>query len=353
MTVESRPIRVLIAEDSATARALLSELFSASADFVVAGVAVNGAEAIERAISLSPDLIIMDVYMPVIDGLDATKEIMRESPTPIVMVSASSAASDVAMGLSATQAGAMILLAKPSNSESPEFEEECRQLLAMAKAMAGVKVVRRWGGGSGPRAVMATRPIALTRTVSLVAIGTSTGGPAALHRILIDLPTTFAVPIVVVQHMSRGFIDGLAKWLSANVALRVVVAEDGQILSPGTVYLAPDDRHMGVRGDGRVALSSAAQVGGFRPSIDFLFDAYARGYDDSLVAMILTGMGRDGVDGLRTVKARGGRVIAQDERSSVVFGMAQQAIELNLVDEVLPLSSIGRRLNDLTDVELK
>jgi len=350
LTTEATPIRVLIAEDSATARALLSELFSSSDDFVVAGVAVNGAEAIERAIALSPDLIIMDVYMPVVDGLDATKEIMREAPTPIVMVSASSAASDVAMGLSATQAGAMILLAKPSNSESPEFEEECRQLLAMAKAMAGVKVVRRWGAGNRGRvAPPSGRPIVPTRGVQLVTIGTSTGGPAALHRILIDLPTNFAVPIVVVQHMARGFIEGLAKWLSANVALKVIVADDGQMLVPGTVYLAPDGSHMGVRGDGRVALSSAAIVSGFRPSIDFLFDAYARGYDDGLVALMLTGMGQDGVEGLRTVKARGGRVIAQDEQSSVVFGMAQKAIESKLVDEVLPLTGIGRRLNELVD----
>ncbi|MEO7084815.1 MAG: chemotaxis-specific protein-glutamate methyltransferase CheB [Gemmatimonadaceae bacterium] len=346
---KSAPIRVLIAEDSSTARALLTELFSSSPDFVVAGTAVNGSEAIERAIALSPDLIIMDVYMPVVDGLDATKEIMRESPTPIVMVSASVAATDVAMGLSATQAGAMILLAKPSNTKSPEFPEECRQLLSMAKAMAGVKVVRRWGGGAARVTPPSGRTAHPVRRVTMVAIGTSTGGPAALHRILIDLPPTFPVPIVVVQHMARGFIDGLAKWLSANVALKVVVAEDGQRLVAGTVYLAPDERHMGVRGDGRVALSSAAAVSAFRPSIDFLFDAYARGYDDGLVALILTGMGQDGVEGLKTVRTRGGRVIAQDERSSVVFGMAQKAVEANLVHEILPLDGIGRRLNELVD----
>jgi two-component system, chemotaxis family, protein-glutamate methylesterase/glutaminase len=349
VTSASAPIRVLIAEDSATERAFLSELFSRSEDFVVAGVAVNGAEAIERAIALSPDLIIMDVYMPVVDGLDATKEIMRESPTPIVMVSASSSAGDVAVGLSATQAGAMILLAKPSNSASPNFEEDCRQLLAMAKAMASVKVVRRWGGVGARPSPSHGRAAVSPRQMRLVAIGTSTGGPAALHRILIDLPPTFTAPIVIVQHMARGFIGGLAKWLSANVALKVLVAEDGQTLLPGTVYLAPDDHHMGVRGDGRVALSSAAAIGGFRPSIDFLFDAYARGYEDGLVALTLTGMGQDGVEGLRTVKSRGGRVIAQDERSSVVFGMAQKAIEAKLVDEIHPLGGIGRRLTELAD----
>jgi two-component system chemotaxis response regulator CheB len=347
----SGPIRVLIAEDSPTARALLVELFDTSPDFQVAAAVENGADAIERAVELSPDLIVMDVHMPIIDGLDATKAIMREAPTPIMMVSGSASVSDVALGLSATQAGALILVEKPRGPGSASFDDDCRQLLSMAKAMAGVKVVRRWSATDTARARRSDPTIVTSgpgRHVRIVAIGTSTGGPAALHRTLIDLPGTFPVPIVVVQHMAHGFIGGLAKWLSANVSLRVVVASAGEVMNPGTVYIAPDDTHLGAGADGRVVLSSASAIGGFRPSVDFLFDSFARVYGSGLVALILTGMGQDGVDGLRTVKARGGYVIAQNEATSIVFGMNGKAVEAGLANEVLPLEAMGRRLNELT-----
>jgi len=349
VTAPKLPIRVLIAEDSPTARLLLTSLFSRSSDFTVVGEAHNGAEAIEKAIMLSPDLIIMDVHMPIVDGLDATKEIMREAPAPILMVSASANISDVGLGLSATQAGALMLLEKPSSPGSPTFEDDARQFLSMAKAMAAVKVVRRWSRPRGTPKSVPRVPRRTNSAVKLVAIGTSTGGPAALHRILIDLPPDFDVPIVVVQHMARGFIDGLVKWLGGSVALKVTTAVQGEALLPSTVYVAPDDRHLGVTGDGRAVLATAAPLGGFRPSVDYLFDSCARAYGPSLVAVILTGMGQDGVEGLSTVKERGGRVIAQDERSSVVYGMAQQAVNRGCVDEILPLDAIGARLQTLVE----
>lgn len=342
-----RTIRVLVAEDSPTTRAMFVDLFNNAQGFSVAGQAQNGAEAIEQAIALCPDLIVMDVHMPIVDGLDATKEIMRQAPTPILMVSASSNVVDVSLGLSATQAGALMLLEKPSRDR-----EELKSFLAMAKAMSEVKVVRRWGRSSASPAQSIPVLPRTARAARVIAIGTSTGGPAALHRILIDLPRDFPAPIVAVQHMARGFIDGLARWLSANVAMKVVVASDGDVLSPGTVYLGPDNQHVGVA-DGRIALSSSAPQNGFRPSIDHLFDSCARAYGPSTLAVILTGMGQDGVDGLETVKARGGRVFAQDEESSVVFGMAQVAIERGLVDEVFPLDLIGRRLKDLVEPVLE
>ena len=353
MSASHPPIRVLIAEDSPTTRVLLTELFERSRDFDVVGHAQNGAEAIERAIALSPDLIIMDVHMPIVDGLDATKEIMREAPAPIVMVSSSASVADVGLGLSAMQAGALALLAKPGSPVSDSFEDEARQFLAMAKAMAAVKVVRRWSRPARGTPQMTKRMA--TRhgpQVKLIAIGTSTGGPAALHRILIDLPSDFQAPILVVQHMARGFIDGLVKWLGGAIALKVTTASHGEALLPGTVYIAPDDRHLGATPDGRAVLAMTAPVGGFRPSVDYLFDSCARAYGSSLVATMLTGMGQDGVEGLATVKERGGRVIAQDERSSVVFGMAQQAVSRGLVDEVLPLDAIGSRLQTLVEASL-
>lgn len=340
----SRTIRVLVAEDSPTTRAMFVDLFKNADGFAVAGEAQNGAEAIEQAIALSPDLIVMDVHMPIVDGLDATKEIMRQAPTPILMVSASSNIAGVSLGLSATQAGALMLLEKPA-----PVRDELKSFLAMAKAMAEVKVVRRWSVPHDPTPRLVPVVPRATRTARAVAIGTSTGGPAALHRILIDLPRDFPAPILVVQHMARGFIDGLARWLSANVALKVVVGADGDTLAPGTVYVGPDNRHLGVA-DGRVALSDDAPSNGFRPSIDYLFDSCARAYGPSLVAVMLTGMGQDGVEGLETVKTRGGRILAQDEESSVVYGMAQVAVDRGLVNEVYPLDLIGRRLKDLVEI---
>lgn len=353
-------IRVLIVEDSPTSRALLVALFSGTSEFEVVGEAANGAEAIEKTIELSPDLIIMDVYMPVVDGVDATKEIMREAPTPIVMVSASASTSDVSLGLSATQAGALVLLEKPHDPRAASYGAECAHLLATAKAMAHVKVVRRWGtehvgrsqdrwAATPPRPVPA--PTAAVQRPRLIAIGTSTGGPAALHRILIDLPRDISVPIVIVQHMAVGFIDGLAKWLGANVGLKVVVAGEGDPLVPGTVYLAGHDRHLGVTATGRATLSDTSPLAGFRPSADFLFDSCARAYGSALIAVVLTGMGYDGLAGLQTVHQRGGRVLAQDQHTSVVFGMAKEAIDSGVVNEILPLESIGRRLAELVRVE--
>jgi two-component system chemotaxis response regulator CheB len=343
-----KKIRVLVAEDSPTARTILVELLRSASDFEVIGEAANGAEAIERAIALTPDLIIMDVHMPIIDGLDATKEIMREAPTPILMVSASASTSDVALALSATQAGALMILEKPRLSDPAEAQ----QFVQMAKAMAAVKVVRRWSlpGRTPASGLVAVGGDARARPTRLVAIGTSTGGPAALHRILIDLPRDFPAPIVVVQHMARGFIDGLVKWLGSNVAIKVTMAAEGEPLVAGTVYVAPDDAHLGITAGRRVALSDTSPVGGFRPSIDYLFDSAAKAVGSSLTAVMLTGMGQDGVEGLKTVQLRGGRVLAQDEASSVVFGMAGVAVQRGLVDEVLPLESIGARLNDLVGV---
>lgn len=324
---------------------MLVELFRSSPWFEVAGEAVNGADAIHKAIALKPDLIVMDVHMPVVGGVDATKEIMRDAPTPIMMVSASSSVSNVSAGLSATQAGALVLLEKPRNPGSGGTAAEGARFLSIARAMAGVKVVRRWGTGvamsRGPRRLSETIPRTVPR---LIAIGASTGGPAALHKILLDLPVDLGIPLVVVQHMAHGFIGGLAAWLGANVGVRVTVAAGGETLIGGAVYIAPDDRHLGVSTTGRVVLSDSPTLSGFRPSADYLFDSCARSYGADLVAVVLTGMGQDGVAGLQTVRERGGRILAQDEKSSVVFGMAQQAIKSGVVDEILPLDLIGRRL---------
>ena len=339
-------IRVVVAEDSRAQRELLVSILESDPAIRVVGVASNGAEAVEMAVRLRPDLVTMDIHMPVLDGYEATREIMRRAPVPIVIVSSSVRRDDIAHSLEAIQAGALTAVAKPENPASPRFEEDRAQLVLMAKAMADVKVVRRWASGARPaaRPAVPATPAGEPRTTRLVAVAASTGGPAALQKILADLPASFPVPVVVVQHLSRGFIGVLAEWLRGACKLRVKVAEDAELLAAGTVYLAPDDRHLGVSPDGRVALSSGAAVDGFRPSATHLFQSAGAAYGSALLAVILTGMGNDGVRGLREVYAAGARVLAQDEESSVIYGMPGEAVRAGVVHQVLPLSAIGPRL---------
>jgi two-component system chemotaxis response regulator CheB len=339
-------IRVLVAEDSRAERALLVSILESDPAIRVVGEAADGAQAVEMTLRLRPDLVTMDVHMPRLDGLEATREIMVRAPTPIVVVSSSVRPDDIALSLRATGAGALAAVAKPEGPASPRFEEDRAQLVAMVRAMADVKVVRRWsarpGGGVPPVPTPAPRA-----PVRLVAVAASTGGPVALQTLLSALPATFPVPVLVVQHMSRGFVEVLARWLGSATALRVKVAAAGERLVPGTVYLAPDDQHLGATPDGAVELSAAPPQEGFRPSASHLFRSAAAAYGESLLAVILTGMGSDGVRGLREARAAGALVLAQDEESSVIYGMPREAVQAGVVEAVLPLESIGPRLASL------
>lgn len=343
-------IRVVVAEDSLTVRELLVEILQSDPEIQVVGQAKDGAEALELAVRLKPDLVTMDIHMPIMDGFAATKEIMVQAPTPILIVSSSTSGRDVELSLNAMRAGALMVVAKPDDLRSARFDGRRDELVAMAKAMARVKVVRRWGGRAESRAV---RPAAPPRVVGppvpvrLVAIAASTGGPAALQRILAALPRDFAAPVVVVQHIATGFAQGLADWLSASCNLRVKVAEHGEPLLKRSVFLAPDDRQLGVSPDGRVVVVDAPPVNGFRPSGTYLFASAAKGYRASLAAVILTGMGSDGVEGLKAVRAAGGRVLAQDEASSVVYGMPGEAVAAGVVEAVLAVDAIAPRLAEL------
>jgi two-component system chemotaxis response regulator CheB len=338
-------IRVLIAEDSVTVRELLAAILCADPDIEIAGTAKNGLEAIEMTKRLRPDVITMDVNMPELDGFEATKQIMIETPTPIVIISASVEVHDVAVSMNALRLGALALLKKPPGTDSPDFATAVAHLISTVKAMAGVKVVRHWAKSevstARPR-VTNTRPSAPVRVIAMAA---STGGPAALARVLTDLPAYFPIPILIVQHITEGFIGGLASWLNAVCSLKVSVAKDGDSLVPSTIYLADDGAHMGISSDFRIKLDHAGPIGGFRPSATYLFESVGKVFGPAALGVILTGMGQDGVEGLRVIKQAGGHVLAQDEPSSVVFGMPGEAIAQGLVDAVLPLQSIGSRLS--------
>jgi two-component system chemotaxis response regulator CheB len=347
-------IRVLIADDSPTSRELLKAILGSDPEIQVVGEACDGVEAVELTRKLRPDVVTMDLRMPHLDGFEATKEIMITAPTPIVIVTGSVAIHDVEVSLFALRAGALALLSKPPGPDSPAFEDMARELLASVKAMSQVKVVRHWRPAGTEAANRGLPPApaahrcggAAAGRARVVAVATSTGGPAALHRLLSDLPGDFPVPILVVQHITRGFTDGLADWLNKVSPLHVKVARDGEPLAAHDVYLAPDDRHLGVAG-GAVALSGLPPVEGFRPSGTYLFESAAQAFGAATVAVILTGMGEDGVAGLRAVRQAGGRVIAQDEKSCAIFGMPGAAIAAGLVDAVLSLDAIAARLVEL------
>jgi two-component system chemotaxis response regulator CheB len=344
-------IRVLVVDDSPTARALLVEILRTEPDIQVIGEAKDGLEGVALTGKLRPDLVTMDVRMPRLDGFAATKEIMIASPTPIVIVTASFDSREVEIAMQSLRAGALAVLRKPPGPESSTFEEAARKLVSTVKAMAQVKVVRHW------RERGAERPVKVSEIVHrsprsalrapLVAVATSTGGPAALHRLLSRLPGDFPAPILVVQHNAPGFMNGLVAWLDGGCDLSVKVAEQGEPLVPGTVYIAPDDRHLGAAPPAAALLSSAPPVAGFRPSATYLFESAARVCGSSLVALILTGMGDDGVEGLRAVRQAGGQVVAQDEGSSVVWGMPGAAVAAGLAHSVLPLDAIPIRLTEL------
>ncbi len=341
-------IRVLIAEDSAVTREYLLFVMDEDPGLEVVGVACNGEEAVEFAERLRPDVIVMDVHMPVLDGFDATRQIMERAPTPIVMATASSSQSETRSGFRALEAGALILLDKPPGPWDPDHEEAARELVRTVKLMAEVKVVRRWApGGSANGAAPPPPRFEPVRSPRVIAIGASTGGPQALATILSALPGTLPVPVVLVQHISHGFVDGFVDWLGTRTELPAVLAAPGQDLRPGTVHVAPGDRHLGITREGRITLTGGPPINGFRPSITHLFDTVAKACGREAVGVLLTGMGRDGAAGLRRMRDAGALTIAQDEASSVVFGMPGEAVLLGAAMDVLAPEEIAGALRAL------
>ncbi|CAN5383707.1 chemotaxis protein CheB [soil metagenome] len=363
-------IRVLVAEDSHAARLLIVATLQNDPEIEVIGEAHDGAAAVAEARRLRPDVITMDIHMPLLDGLAATARIMSENPIPIVVVSSAVNPKDVASTFDAIKAGALVALAKPGSGADRESVEEREVFTATVKAMARVKVVRRWSGAfdrvgpppghqdttqsrgvsDRPNAPGTEIPVARplrsvpAAPVSLVAIAASTGGPTALQKLLGALPSDFPTPIVLVQHIARGFLDGFAHWLDGECALSVRVARAAEMLQPGTVYVAPDDIHLGVSASRQTVAIRTDPVNGFRPSASVLFESAANAYGAGLAAVILTGMGSDGVSGLRRVRARDGYVIAQDEASSLIYGMPGEAVNAGVVDISLPLNLIAPHL---------
>ena len=338
-------IRVLLAEDSPTARTLLLEVLNSDPGIDVIGVAKDGHEAVELAKTLRPDVILMDVQMPRMDGISATRAIMDDQPVPIVIVSANVDVREVAVSMNALKAGALALVPKPAGPSSPQFDAERRELLATVKAMSHVKLLRRGEHRAREGAVAVVGPSAKPVTQPrVIAIAGSTGAPSTLQKILAALPRDFPVPLLIVQHIAVGFSDGFVHWLTGGSQLKVQLAGNGERLLPGTAYICPDNKHLLAGTSGVSLLSDAVMVGGFRPSATLLFQSVAEVYGSAVLALILSGMGRDGVDGLGAVKKAGGRVLAQSEATCVVYGMPRVAVEAGWVDEILGPDEMAQKV---------
>jgi two-component system chemotaxis response regulator CheB len=359
------PIRVVVVDDSPTVRELLVSLLQSVPDIQVVGVAAEGEEAVRLTKRLRPDVVTMDVFMPNMDGLEATRRIMREAPTPIVVVTATLKRHDVDLAFESLKSGALTAVCKPSLSDAAS----CDQLVQTVRLMADVPVVHRWGRYAGPPLALKEMPPPATaktvpppqarrkspllstkvqRRVEIVGIASSTGGPAALVKVLGKLPADYPLPILVVQHVTRGFTDGLAQWLDGETPLRVRVAIHGDALTPGHVLIAPDDHHMQVNQRGNIRLSQEPPYKGLRPSANFLFDSLARTHGSQALGIVLTGMGDDGAEGLAALHQSGGLTIAQDEESCIVYGMPREAVARKAVDLVLPLDQISTVLEQQT-----
>jgi two-component system chemotaxis response regulator CheB len=345
-----KPVNVLIVDDSPIQQKLFAHICKDDPSIVISGIAGDGEQALALIASNRPDVILMDILMPVMDGFEATRRIMETDPIPIVICSGSTKPGEMDKTFMALDAGAVAFVKKPVGPGHPQFQEEMASIMRTLKETAGCKLVKR----QRRRPAVVRRPsrvIQLPKSPGpppgLVAVGASTGGPAALLTILKNLPKEFPLPILGVQHISSGFVRGLADWLGSSTGFPVHVAEAGMKTAPGHVYLAPDDFHLGIRSDGTILLSRDPAENGLRPAVSFLFRSVTDVCGDSAVGVLLTGMGADGAVELKRMKERGAVTIAQDEASSVVHGMPGEAIRMGAATHVLSPEGISELLANL------
>lgn len=329
-------IRALLADDSILVRAVLRDTLNASGDITVVGEATNGVEAASLTELLKPDIIIMDIIMPVMGGLEATELIMSRFPTPILILSSTVDERDVKLAFSAIKKGALDVMGKPAAAVATANAEFVAKLLDKVRMLSRIRVIHHRQRVRGPE------PIAVPRQSvnrSILAIGASTGGPKAVMSIIKTLPKDFSSAVFIVQHISSGFAKGFAHWLDIESAIKVRLAETGDKPICGTALVAPTDCQM-LFENGAVKIVDAPAVNSCRPSIDVFFSSLAAEKGDESVGVLLTGMGKDGAQGLSQLRDKGALTIAQDEKSCAVFGMPKAAIALNAAERVLALDAI-------------
>lgn len=336
-------IRVLIAEDSASSRAYLEHVVNAASGMEVVAVASNGEEAAALTCELRPDVVAMDIHMPVLDGYSATRKIMATCPTPVVIVSSLVHTAEAQETFRIMEVGAVAAVPKPSGPTSKDAALDCGKLLRTLRQVAAIDVSMNRSVRAVPSPCAALKtPSNLSRKV--VVIGASTGGPVALQTLLRQLPANFPLPVVIVQHISPGFMPGMVEWLKNSCALPLSIAQNGERIESGRVYFAPDHLHMGLTSVGRIFMNDDPPLHNVRPAVSFLFQSVAKSFGGSAVGVLLTGMGRDGAAELLTLKKQGCPTLIQDQQSCVVYGMPGEAEKLGAGDYQLPPEAIGRQL---------
>jgi two-component system chemotaxis response regulator CheB len=345
-------IRILIADDSELTRVVLRDLLSQDPELQVVCEVSDGRSAVQKTAEFRPDLVIMDVMMPVMDGIEATAEIMAATPTPILMLSANTDPRDSRSAFAAIKTGALDVMAKPAGVVTESFSLIAAQLIAKVKSLSRIRVIHHYRvprpKPEQPQQEQ-TSLVLPTGPRRILAIGASTGGPKAILHLLQGLPKDLAAAVLVVQHIADGFATGFADWLNREAALPVCVATTGSELQSGQVLIAPNRAHLTVKSN-RVALEDSPPLHNCRPAVDALFLSLAAGQRATeTVAVLLTGMGTDGASGMTALQKQGAYTIAQDEASSAVFGMPKAAIERGAAVQVLPLENIAEVVRRLFD----
>lgn len=370
MIINNNPkiIKILIVEDSPVATIVLKRIFAPSAEIEVVGTATNGLEALELIPTLDPDVICTDLHMAKMNGIEFTREVMLKFPRPILVISASVQKKDTANVFKLLEAGAVDVFPKPETGLQSDNDRLGKELINKVKILSGVKVFtlhrnrinyqeqkqleidrqtikitpleRLTKADAKPSSPLVT-PSPLSSRIEVVAIGASTGGPQALQTILTELPANFPVPGICVQHISQGFLEGLVSWLDSRSRVKVKIASVGELLQAGVIYFPPEGHHLEVNSSGRCVCPAAPPVGGHRPSITVTFNSVARQYGSKAAGVLLTGMGRDGADGMLAIAGAGGLTVAQNEATSIVFGMPKEAIALGAAQHILPITAIA------------
>lgn len=340
LLLKMSPIKVLLVEDSPIAIELLQRLFKSSSEVELVGTAKNGQEALELIPKVDPDVICTDLHMAPIDGLELTKQVMAKFPRPILVISNSVKQDDARNILGLLQAGAVDIFPKPTSGGYPEYERVKHRLLAKIKMLSQVTVKVR-SSSAELRSTIANANINDAGILRAIAIGASTGGPQAIHKIITALPQNFPIPIICAQHIGDGFLNGLISWLKEDSKLTIKIAQIGEIPAPRTVYFAPERAHLEFDDRGQFIYRNFTTATATCPSIDALFRSVARVYGRFSVSILLTGMGTDGVAGTEAIKAAGGLTISQSEQSCLVFGMSKLAISTGAVGHILNLPEIA------------
>lgn len=353
MNPNSKIIKVLLVDDSPIALTILGRILSTAPDIQVVGTAKNGKEGLDLIPELNPDVLCVDLHMPVMDGYELTKEVMRRFPKPILVVSVSVQEGSTNI-FKLLQAGAVDVFAKPRSGVESEYDKRSLELISKVRMVAGVIPIRRHGEmrikepavriGETPHTALNLFPF---KDFKIIAIGASTGGPQALQTIISQLPANFPLPIICVQHIGSEFATGFIEWLATQCRIKVKFAQTGESPEPGTVYFPEAESHLKVDADGRFFSTAEPLYDGHRPSITVTMRSIADYYKNDVVAILLTGMGRDGAEGMLSVSRTGGITIAQSEASSIVFGMPKAAIEIGAASFVLSAEEIAKVLQQL------